>query len=132
MPKYPNQKHIKVIKEPCDRKHIYAMINIAAMRNVAQQLKPAAYKLWTYFAKNQQYYELDLSSKVVENEFNMKKDMYDNAVKELIDKGFLVLNKGKTIYQFYEMPLPRNVPKVGKCQSEKKEKTTSNNTIVNI
>ena len=123
--KYPNQKHITVFKEPCSSKNIYAMINIEAMKNAAQQLKPAAFKLWMYFAKNQQHYELDLSSKVVESEFGMKKDMYDNAVHELIDKGFLILQQGKTIYHFYELPSPLHMPKVGKTPTEKQESTTS-------
>ena len=127
--KYPNQKHITVFKEPCSSKNIYAMINIEAMKNAAQQLKSAAFKLWMYFAKNQQHYELDLSSKVVESEFGMKKDMYDNAVHELIDKGFLILQQGKTIYHFYELPSPLHMPKVGKTPAEKQESTTSNNTI---
>ena len=126
--KYPNQKHITVFKEPCSSKNIYAMINIEAMKNAAQQLKPAAFKLWMYFAKNQQHYELDLSSKGVESEFGMKKDMYDNAVHELIDKGFLILQQGKTIYHFYELPSPLHMPKVGKTPTEKQESTTSNNT----
>ena len=126
--KYPNQKHITVFKEPCSSKNIYAMINIEAMKNAAQQLKPAAFKLWMYFAKNQQHYELDLSSKVVESEFGMKKDMYDNAVHELIDKGFLILQQGKTIYHFYELPSPLHMPKVVKIPAEKQESTTSNNT----
>lgn len=126
--KYPNQKHITVFKEPCSSKNIYAMINIEAMKNAAQQLKPAAFKLWMYFAKNQQHYELDLSSKVVESEFGMKKDMYDNAVHELIDKGFLLLQQGKTIYHFYELPSPLHMPKVVKTPAEKQESTTSNNT----
>lgn len=131
MAKYPNQKRITIIKQQCDSKHIYAMINIDAIKNAAQQLKPSAFKLWIYLAKNQFGYSLDLSSKAVLEEFNMKKDMYDSAVQELIEKGFLVLYKDKTFYYFYEVPLPGNVPKVEKCQSEKKDNTTRNNTIVN-
>lgn len=129
--KFPNQKRIKIIKQTCDSKHIYAMINIAAIKNAAQQLKPPAFKLWIYFSKNQPFYDLNLSSKAVLEEFNMKKDMYDSAVHELIEKGFQVLYKDKTFYHFYEVPLPGNVPKVDKCQSEKKENTTRNNTILN-
>ena len=37
--KYPNQKQVKVIKEPCNSKNIYAMINIEAMKNAAQNLE---------------------------------------------------------------------------------------------
>lgn len=129
--KYPNQKIIKIIKENCDCKHIYAMINIEAIKYAAQHLKPAAFKLWIYFAKNQPFYDLNLSSAAVLSEFNMKKDMYDTAVHELIDNGFLVLYKDKTFYHFYEIPLPENVPKVDKFQNEKKEITTRNNTILN-
>ena len=95
------------------------MINIEAIKYAAQHLKPAAFKLWVYLAKNQFGYQLDLSSAAVLQEFNMKKDMYDSAVHELIDNGFLVLYKDKTFYHFYEIPLPGNVPKVGKSQTEK-------------
>ena len=129
--KFPNQKRIKIIKENCDSKHIYAMINIEAIKYASQHLKPAAFKLWIYLAKNQPFYDLNLSSAAVLSEFNMKKDMYDTAVHELIDNGFLVLYKDKTFYHFYEIPLPANVPKVDKCQNEKKEITTRNNTILN-
>ena len=51
-----------------------------------------------------------------------------NAVHELIDKGFLILQQGKTIYHFYELPSPLHMPKVGKTPAEKQESTTSNNT----
>ena len=135
MPKYPNQKHIHVIKQPCDRKNIYAMINIDALKYAAKVLKPGAFKLWTYLAKNQPHYELDLSSQTVLDEFSMKKDMYDNAVHELIDEGFLVLKSGKTNYFFYEKPLQKNLKMVkvieykkANTSCEKKENTTSNNT----
>jgi hypothetical protein len=33
----------------------------------------------------------------------MKKTAYDNAVKELIEKGYLKLVSGQTIYEFYEV-----------------------------
>lgn len=127
--KYPNQKQVKVIKEPCNSKNIYAMINIEAMKNAAQKLKPAAFKLWVYFAKNQPHYELNLSSAAVLTEFGMKKDMYDSAVHELIENGFLVLGRKNTFYDFYEKPLRGSIPKKDNKSTEKQESTTTNNTI---
>lgn len=35
----------------------------------------------------------------------MGRDAYNTAVKELIDKRYLVLRSGKTVYDFYELPL---------------------------
>jgi hypothetical protein len=48
----PNQKVIKVVKEPTDRNHLYAAINLDAMNAAARDLDAGAFKLWCYFAKN--------------------------------------------------------------------------------
>lgn len=98
----PNQKKVRVNKEVCNQANIYAAINIAAMEQAAQKLDAGAFKLWIYFAKNQNAYEFALSSSEVEKVFGMKIKQYSNAVKELIEKGYLVEQSGNA-YNFFEV-----------------------------
>ena len=105
MPKtVPNQKIVKVTKEPCDKQHYYGVINLLAMEKAALDLDAGAFKLWIYFAKNQNNYEFALSSKDAEETFGIKIKQYNNAVTQLIDKGYLVNTKGNN-YTFLENPV---------------------------
>jgi hypothetical protein len=100
----PNQKVIKVGKEKCDKQNIYAMINIEAMNAAATDLDAGAFKLWMYFSKNQDGYEFALSRQDVEQTFGIKKRQYDGAIKELIDKHYLVQEgEGSNRYTFHEL-----------------------------
>jgi hypothetical protein len=85
----PNQKNVKVNKVETKGK-IFAQMEMSALEEAARNLKAGAFKLWVYFAKNQNNYEFGLSSSDVLSTFGMKKDQYDGAIKELIDKGYLV------------------------------------------
>lgn len=147
----PNQKTIKVSKKVCNEKNIYAVINLSAMESAAIDLKAGAFKLWIYFSKNQNGYQFALSNKDVNDTFGIKKDQYDGAVKELIEKGYLVETSGNH-YTFYEVPQKQEKttteneenfsqqektttksgkkpqPEVGKNHNEKWEKTTRNIT----
>ena len=101
----PNQKAVTVFKEPCDntcKENYYAKINLAAMEAAAQDLDAGPFKLWIYFAKNQPGYQFALSSSAVAQTFGMKRTQYDNAIKTLIEKRYLVQIKGD-FYQFYEV-----------------------------
>ena len=103
----PNQKAITVHKEPCDntcKENYYAKINLIAMNQAALNLDAGAFKLWIYFAKNQPGYQFALSKADVEESFGMKKTQYDNAIKELKEKGYLIQDKG-FYYSFYEAPV---------------------------
>lgn len=103
----PHQKTVEVVKEPCDntcKEHYYSKINLIAMSEAALNLDAGAFKLWIYFAKNQNEYEFALSSKAVEETFGMKIKQYNNAVATLIDKGYLVNTKGNN-HKFYEKPV---------------------------
>lgn len=109
----PNQKIVKVSKEPCNKSNLYATINLEAMEGAAQSLDAGAFKLWCYFAKNQNNYEFALSSKDVLDTFGMKIKQYNNAVDELIEKGYLVKQNGNS-FVFNEvcvMPLEDNEKK---------------------
>lgn len=97
----PNQKNVKVNKVETKGK-IFAQMEMSALEEAARNLKAGAFKLWVYFAKNQNNYEFGLSSSDVLSTFGMKKDQYDGAIKELIDKGYLVQNSGNS-YTFFEV-----------------------------
>lgn len=105
-----NQKTVrKLWKQPCDKNNIYATINIAAMEQAALNLELPAFKLWTYFAKNnEKYRNWDLSSKHIETSYGMKRAQYNNAMKELIEKGYLVPieseNAVANLWDFHEVP----------------------------
>ena len=58
----PNQKTITVKKEQCDKQNYYAAINLKALESAATQLKSGAFKLWIYFAKNQNNFSFALSN----------------------------------------------------------------------
>lgn len=98
----PNQKTITIKKEKADNKNYYCKINLSALECAATDLKSGAFKLWIYFAKNQDNYSFGLSNKAVAETFGIKKDQYDNAVKELIEKGYLI-EQSKNNYVFKEI-----------------------------
>lgn len=130
----PNQKTIQVKKELCDSNNHYTMINLNALECAARNLKSGAFKLWVYFAKNQDNYTLALSNKAVAEYFGIKKDQYDNAVKELIEKGYLI-ETAKNIYQFKELSEKATIKsgkkpqsKVVETNTEKWENPITNNT----
>lgn len=100
----PNQKSVRISKEVCNEQNYYAKINLQAMDAAALNLDAGAFKLWCYFAKNQNGYEFALSSKAVEQNFGIKIKQYNNAIKELTEKHYLVNTKGNN-YIFNEVPV---------------------------
>jgi hypothetical protein len=66
-------------------------------------LKGEAFKLWCYINKNQNNYTFALS-KVDAIKWGIgSKSSYDRAVKELIEKGYLV-ETTPNHFEFYELP----------------------------
>lgn len=99
----PNQKVVKVQKEQCDATHLYAMYNLEALHYAMQDLKGETFKLWSYLGKNQSNYEFALSKADALNWGLGSKSSYDRAVKELIEKGYLV-ETSPNHYDFFEVP----------------------------
>lgn len=98
-----NQKTIKIQKEVCDENHLYAKINLEALQAAMIDLKGESFKLWIYMSKNQSGYTFALS-KVDAIKWGVgSKSSYDRAVKELIEKGYLV-ETSKNHFNFYEIP----------------------------
>ena len=100
---YPNQKTVQVKKMKCDQRNLYAKINIEAMQRAMRELKKiGSFKLWLFFAKNQDKYRFDLSCADCKH-WGIKTDSFHNGVNELIEKGYLHKVSGN-LYIFYEMP----------------------------
>lgn len=97
----PNQKVVSMEKESC-KGALFAQINMEALESAARDLDAGAFKLWVYFAKNQNSYTFALSSKDVENTFGMKIKQYNNAIATLTEKGYLV-ETSKNHYTFKEI-----------------------------
>lgn len=98
----PNQKHIIIKKEPCDKDNLYTTINLQALQQAMQNLSGEAFKFWVYLSKNQQNYEFDLSQKAAE-QWGLKKTQYYNNLEKLIEKGYLQRkDEHSNIYYFTE------------------------------
>lgn len=101
----PNQRNINVNKEECNTENLYAKINIEAMNSAMNNLKANTYKLWSYFAQNQNKHSLWLSPVDVQVKTGMSESTYHRAFDELVDKLYLIKDaKDQRYYNFYEVP----------------------------
>lgn len=99
----PNQKVVTVKQSICDKEHIYTQCNLKANKMALKELSPNTYKLYMYFALNQNDFVMALSYVDVYNVTGMSEKTYHKAVKELIDKGYLVKEEDKkNQYIFYD------------------------------
>lgn len=98
----PNQRIIKIKKEPTDKEHKYTMNNLNALNEALEKLDTkGGFKLYMYFAKNQNNYEFALSSADVKECCGLAYTAYTTAFKELVDKGYLVpTNEKQTLFIF--------------------------------
>ena len=136
-----NQKIIKLApRAKRDRDHLYAMVNLDALKEAMKVLDGSSIKLWMYCNKNIDGYQFNLS-RVDCEKWGLKKDAYYRAVKELTDKGFLVpICVGSNIFLFHERAVavterPKNFSESElestanpKKVSEKPERNNTNNT----
>lgn len=102
----PNQKKILVKKLETNKKGIlFTKLTQEAMIEAMQKLSGNTFKVYMYFVKNNNDYEFALSRVDVENKTGLKKTAYDNAIKQLIECSYLVQQKEKNNYIFYESPI---------------------------
>lgn len=82
-------------------------MNLNALQKAAQILNTeSAFKLYIYFAKNQDKYTFALSSKDFMYWSGMSKNAYDKGFQMLVDKKYLIKRNdtNQNIYDFYDMP----------------------------
>lgn len=91
----------KVPQKIDGKKKPYAVINIDAMSTALALLKPSTFKLWIYFAKNQNLYTFDLYCVDACRFCKISRNSFHSAIHELIEVGYLVHTSGNH-YNFYE------------------------------
>ena len=96
---YPNQKVITVNKAEC--KNNFLQLNRNAWQAAANTLSFSAFKIYLYMANNKNGYTFALSYAALNEEIPMKRDTYDNAIKDLKKAGYLEQEKGNQ-WNFYE------------------------------
>ena len=96
-----NQKIIIISKDKIKDGQLYTVITLDALDDAAVLLKNASFKLWIYLAKNQDKYRFGLSQTAFCNWASISKPTYLNAVKDLIEKGYLVLKEKNLILIFF-------------------------------
>lgn len=94
---YPNQCLYHVNKRIKDG-DIFIMLKWDEYTSAAKELSPSALNLFMYLAKNQDQYELFLSSKDYCNTFNVTDKTFRNARNELFEKGYLKKKDGNRVY----------------------------------
>ena len=107
----PNQRIICIKnKSPADRQHRYTIISLEALSEASKNLlSVGGFKLYIYFAQNQENYTFALSSKAFMEWASLGRDAYTTAFNELVDKGYLIQdNKQANKYYFYDKAQPTN------------------------
>lgn len=113
----PNQKIITIRREP-KKESGYTYFNLDSLDEARANLRPGAFVMWTYLAQNADGWREELSNTAFCGSSTMKRAAYDSAVAELIEKGYLVLVKGKCIYEFIEKPKTKSGPVALKSNNE--------------
>ena len=91
-----NQKLVEVSKAG-DGKH--TILNLEALQRASSDLQGEAFKLWVYLAKNQNGYTFALSMVDALSWGLGSRSSYYRAVKELEEKGYLLKNGYRYIFQ---------------------------------
>lgn len=81
----------------------YAKIDMETLNRAMSSLSPEGLTLWLYFSKNAPGYEFSLNSKHCLSVTTLSEYKYKKAIKELIDKGYLI--KTKKIYPEGKQPI---------------------------
>lgn len=83
------------------------MLNLEALNEAASRLTTkAGFKLYIYLAKNQDNYTFALSRADFMKWSNTKDKAYISAFEELVEHHYLILEKGKNFYIFFDKPEP--------------------------
>ena len=102
----PNQKIVRIKKRECGKDNVYTLINLESLNYAMTHLTNAQMKVWLYFVKNVDGYELAVSPAEAAKKWNIKKTTMQETVRFFIENKYLVQAKeGSNKYIFYDYPL---------------------------
>lgn len=97
-----NQYSAKVNKDACDKNNLYTTNNLKAMQAAMNALTGQEFKVWLYFAKNQNGYTFEVSPADA-TQWGIPKGTWRKAFAKLREYGYLV-ETSKNHFDFYETP----------------------------
>ena len=100
---YPNQRIITIKKNATTENILDYETTMKAMRD----LKPTTHHVWMYLNANENGCEFALSRKDIMKQTGISSSSYDNAIKELKEKGYLIHTTDNR-YDFYAVPAGGN------------------------
>ena len=95
---FPNQKEVGMVRPKL--KPPFSSVERECKYKAMNMLSGGGYKLWSYFIDSKNGRRIGLSHRDVGNMTGISKSTYDRAVKELIEKGFLIQYKDTSYYYF--------------------------------
>ena len=109
MPQFQTVQNQRIIsisgKEACDKDHLYARVNKAALLKAMQELTPTNFEVWLYLASQKNNYTFAFSPAVVTEETGIKKSSLQEGIRVLIKEKYLIPRADNSnIYDFYELP----------------------------
>ena len=105
----PNQRTVKIHREAV--KSDFLGIKNENWQAAARDLRAHALLLYLYLAANADNFTLALSPVAIQEAVGMARSTYNDQIKILISKGYLVPSHGNT-FDFYEVPQPRGAHSV--------------------
>lgn len=106
---YPNQKIVVIQKEKVFKD--FLQVSNDNWKEASRNLKDSSFRMYMYLSANANFFNLALSQKTVEEEIGVKKTAYHSAIKELLEKGYLVEKQGNIFY-FFTAPVRKTVDEV--------------------
>ena len=110
------------------------MVNLEALRSASKALTAGGFRLWMFYASNRPGYTFATGNTIALEYMGMKKDAYNRATRELIEKGYLQQTKGN-VYTFHEKSCAGGDPghhAEDKSPLPQQENTIRNNTPIQI
>lgn len=109
MPQFQTVQNQRIIsisgKEACDKDHLYARVNKAALLKAMQELTPTNFEVWLYLASQANNYTFAFSPAAVTEETGIKKSSLQEGIRVLIKEKYLIPRADNSnIYDFYELP----------------------------
>ena len=101
---FPNQKRVRIRKRQLVEGN-FCTINTNALLKASKNLTSGAFKLYVYFSLNADGFEFWLSRTHVCDTMGISASTYNNAVNELIFKGYLENSENNSKYTFNEYPV---------------------------